>query len=126
LPFKYRLLLIMKLAIFLTVAFTLQAVAESKAQKITLSVQNTTLRDVMKEIQKQQGYSFLFRGERIAGTRIDVQVTQVDFADAMQAILTDHGLDWSLDDGIITIMPKQPIADRNRFRVQDHILTGKV
>lgn len=93
----------MKLAIFLTLALAFQAVAESKAQKVTLNLKNTALREVMKEIQKQQGYSFLFRGDNIADTRINVQLKRVDFPDAMHMILHERGLDWSLDDGIITI-----------------------
>src|SRR5690606_10922029 len=59
-PTINRLLLIMKLAILLTFAFSVYAFADGKAQKITLHAENATLREVMKEIQKQQGYSFFF------------------------------------------------------------------
>src|SRR5690606_21635655 len=104
--FRYRLLLIMKLVIFLTVALTLHAVAESKAQKITLTVKNKPLREVMREFQKQQGYSFLFHGNRIADIRVDVQLRQVEFAEAMDQILVDRGLNWSLEEGIVTITRK--------------------
>ncbi|WP_177181083.1 SusC/RagA family TonB-linked outer membrane protein [Parapedobacter koreensis] len=103
----------MKLAIFLTFAFAFHAIAESKAQKITLSARNISLREAMKEIQKQQGYSFLFRGDDIADTRVDVQLIEVDFADAMRQILDKRGLDWSLEDGIVTIMAKSlPRSDQ--------------
>ncbi len=125
-PFRYRLVLIMKLAIFLTVVFIFQAFAEGKAQKITLNARNTTLRDVMLEIQKQQGYSFLFRGDHIADTRIDARLEQVEFAEAMQKILRGHGLDWSIDDGIITIMAGQTEKHQPPSPVQDHTVTGIV
>src|SRR3546814_6050521 len=61
-PRRYRILAIMKLAIFFSVMLSFHAFAESKAQKISLQAHNTTLSEVMREIQKQQGYSFFFRG----------------------------------------------------------------
>lgn len=114
----------MKLAIFLTFALAFHAFAETKAQKITLNVKNTPLREVMKEIQKQQGYSFLFRGDHIADTRVDVQLKQVDFPDAMHVILYEHGLEWSLEDGIITINRLLRDGQFKTNRIQD--VTGKV
>lgn len=125
-PFKFRFLLIMKLAIFLTFAFATYAVAESKAQLITLSAKNMPLREVMKEVQKQQGYSFLFRGDKIADTPIDVQVTQMELSDAMRAILNDHGLDWSVNDGIITIMAKPDLPVVPAKSLPQHVVTGTV
>ncbi len=125
-PFKSRLLLIMKLALLLTVVCTLHAVAESRAQKITLDARNTTLRKVMQEIQKQQGYSFLFRGDRIADVRIDVQLKEVDLTDAMHNILDNQGLGWSLDNGIITIMVNPARSARRKEMLQQHIVSGRV
>src|SRR5690554_4856377 len=111
-PFRFRFLLIMKLAIFLTFAFATYAVAESKAQLITLNAKNTPLREVMKAVHKQHGYSFLFRGDEIADTRIDVRIKQLELRAAMGAILRNHGLTWSINDGIITIMdePNSAVA----------------
>ncbi|HWV73111.1 MAG TPA: SusC/RagA family TonB-linked outer membrane protein [Pseudosphingobacterium sp.] len=125
-PYKYRLLLIMKLAIFLTVAFTVQVMAESKAQTVTLTARNKTLREVLQEVQKQHGYSFLFRGDNIADMRITAQLKQVDFTDAMRVILDEHGLAWSLDDGIITITNKAPNPIRQAALPQQRIISGKV
>ncbi|PPL02092.1 TonB-linked outer membrane protein, SusC/RagA family [Parapedobacter indicus] len=125
--FKYRLLLIMKLAIFLTIAFALHAVAESKAQKITLHVKNAPLREVMQELQKQQGYSFLFHGKHIADIRVDAELKQVEFADAMNMILNEQGLNWSLDEGIITIVPMPSRSgDQTTEHLQQRTLDGRV
>lgn len=127
--FRTRLLLTMKLAIFLTFLFIVQAAAEGRAQKITLHAKNTSLRDVMKDIQKQQGYSFLFRGDRIAMTRVNVQVKDVVFSEAMRAILAGHELVWSLDDGIVTIMPATPQStqrEKAEDRPQERLVSGVV
>lgn len=107
-PFKYRLLRIMKLAFFLTVVCVFQAIAEGKAQKITLNVQNTTLREVMKEIQKQQGYLFFFRGDQIATRRISAEISQVDLPDALDRILINQGLSWSIKNKTIIIRREAP------------------
>jgi len=125
-PYKYQLLLIMKLAILLTVVCTLQAMAESKAQTVTLNARNKTLRDVLQEIQKQHGYSFLFRGDNIADKRITAQLKQVDFADAMRVILDENGLAWSLDDGIITITSKPVNLATQMSAYQQRTLSGRV
>ncbi len=129
-PFIDRRLLIMKIAFFLTFLFVLQATAEGIAQKITLHAKNTNLRHVMKDIQRQQGYSFLFRGDHIADTRINVQIEKVDFADAMRKILEGHHLEWSLEDDIITIRPATVRPKKQRTlaveKSQQRIISGLV
>lgn len=102
-PLLYRLILMIKITVFLTTAFLLQAVAETKAQKITLSAQNATLQEVMYNVQRQQGYSFFFLGNEIAKTRVSVKVRQAELADAMAAILAEKNLDWSIEDQTIII-----------------------
>src|SRR3546814_6537899 len=96
------------LAVFLTLVFSVCAFANGKAQRITLDVENTTLREVMKEIQKQQGYSFFFRGERIADTRVTANVKRALLSETMESVLKDQNLTWLFDEGIITIMRKAP------------------
>ncbi|MFB2119493.1 SusC/RagA family TonB-linked outer membrane protein [Parapedobacter sp. 2B3] len=118
----------MKLAIFLTLGLAFNALAEANAQKITLNVKNTPLGEVMREFQKQQGYSFLFHGKHLPDIRIDAQLRQVEFADAMDMILTDRGLDWSLEDGIVTITKRRssPVANRPITMPQQRTITGNV
>ncbi|MEC3881648.1 TonB-dependent receptor [Parapedobacter sp. 10938] len=100
---KYRFILIMKLTVFITLVFVLQATAESKAQKITLTARSMPLQEVMNTIQDQQGYSFFFLGDQIAQTRISVDVKQAELAEAMTAILAEKNLDWYIEDRTIII-----------------------
>lgn len=124
--FRYRLLLIMKLAVILTIAFSLHAIAESNAQKITLHVKNKTLGEVMREVQKQWGYSFLFHGRDIADIRVDAQLTQVEFAEAMNTILTKKDVSWSLEDGIITLTERPAVLLPTPVVRQRQTVTGEV
>ncbi len=129
-PFCYRLLNIMKLAVFLTALCTLQAIAETKAQKITLNLRNTTLREVMKEIQKQQGYLFFFRGDQIASRRISVDLNQVDLPDAMNRILDNQGLVWSIKNKTIIVKhgtsSVTPTEEERAPIHRQHTITGTV
>src|SRR5690606_2573726 len=124
--FRYRLLLIMKLVIFLTLGLAFNAFEEANAKKITLNGKNTPLGDVMRELQEQQWYSFLFHGNHIAGIRVDAQLRQMEFADAMDMILTDLGLDWSLEDGIVTITRRPSLPIASRPMPQQRTVTGTV
>ncbi|MFZ4262786.1 SusC/RagA family TonB-linked outer membrane protein [Sphingobacterium sp. HJSM2_6] len=122
-----RLYRSIKLTIILMLSLALQSFAESKLQQITLKVQNTPLREVMKEIQKQQGYSFLFRGDHIADMRITAQLKQVAFPDVMGSILNEHGLQWAMEDGIIIITKKNKIAAvEPTVTIQQRAISGKV
>ncbi len=102
-PLLYRFILMTKLTVLLTVAFVFQAVAESKAQKITLTARNATLQEVMDKVQRQQGYSFFFLGNELARTRVNVAVKEADLAEAMAAILDRKALDWYVEDKTIVI-----------------------
>ena len=55
-----KFLRIMKLTIIVLIATFLQVSAASYGQKITLSVKNITLENVLKEIKKQSGYNILY------------------------------------------------------------------
>lgn len=128
-PLTIRIFIMIKLVAFLTLGFVLQAYADVKAQHITLHVQRETLRDVMKEIQVQQGYSFFFRGGNIAQTRVSVSVEHANLEEAMTAILAHKPLEWVLKDGIIIIKPKtieHPAPMPPVFEIQQREITGTV
>ncbi|WP_257668125.1 TonB-dependent receptor [Parapedobacter tibetensis] len=115
----------MKLTIFLTMVFALQAFADTHAQNITLKAENTRLGDVMKEIQKQQGYLFFFRGTQIASMPVTAEINDADLKQAMAAILAGRGLEWSLKDGTIVIKRVTDRPDLAEAR-QQRVVTGKV
>lgn len=132
-PLLYRFILMMKITVFLTIAFLSQAVAETKAQKITLSARNVTLQEVMHDVQQQQGYSFFFLGDEIAKTRVNVEIKQADLAEAMAAILAKKKLDWSIEDQTIIIKHSIPSSSVEPFpflpnpsKSQQRLITGQV
>src|SRR3546814_5604008 len=81
----------------------------------------------MKEIQKQQGYSFFFRGERIADTRVTANVKRALLSETMESVLKDQNLTWLFDEGIITIMRKAPANTPPLVMApQERVVTGKI
>lgn len=121
-----RLLFRAKIVLLCSFLLTNQLMAAGNAQTISAQTKNTTLREVMKIIQKQQGYSFLFRGDHIAEKRIAVQMKQVGYNDAMRMILDEYGLSWTLEDGIITVTEKPKKVVDQFSMTQQRIITGKV
>lgn len=128
--FSYQLVITMKLIVLLTLVFSLHAVAESRAQKITLSVRNATLRDVMKQIQRQQGVSFLFRGSDVAKTRVTADLKDAEFRDAMRILVENQGLEWSREEGIVTISTdrKRTVSTVGSHKDEQlqHIVKGRI
>jgi TonB-dependent starch-binding outer membrane protein SusC len=55
--------LVMKLIFIFCLAFCMQVSASSSAQKITLVAQNASLERVLKDIERQSGYSFWYKTE---------------------------------------------------------------
>src|SRR5690606_29123785 len=102
-----RLLLIMKLAVFLMLITVLQATAESYAQTITLKVHNMPLPKAMERIQAQSGYFFFLKGEKLAKLKVSTEITKADLKDAMNILTKDLGLEWVVQDKTIIVRPAE-------------------
>jgi len=121
----------MKLIILLTLVFSFNTFAEVSAQHITLKAENITLGNVMKEIQAQQGYSFFFRGQDIANTRVRVNVRNANLTETMAAVLAGQGLDWTVKGETIIIKRRlpsnaSPKGDDTADPIQELVITGSV
>ncbi len=111
--FTHQLLIIMKLVILLTFLFSFHVVASSKAQIISINVRDVTLQSVMKNIKKEKGISFMIRGKSAAETRVTAEFKNLSLRDAMYHIVEKHGLQWSIDEGIVTISENDKTEHRN-------------
>ena len=126
-----RLVLIMKLAVFLTLITVLHATAGSYAQSITLKVHNMPLPEAMERIQAQSGYLYFLKGDEIAKMKVSAEITKTDLKDAMDILTKDLGLEWVINDQTIILrfaahaVSKQTIASAE-IPVQERIITGKV
>ncbi|MFY1005091.1 STN domain-containing protein, partial [Escherichia coli] len=79
----------MKLTVTLLLFALMQVSATGYAQKITLSVKNAPLRQVLNEIKKQSGFSFLWDENVIKNTQtISIDVRNVSVKEAMDQCLS--------------------------------------
>src|SRR5690606_25724817 len=106
-PLTYRWLIMIKLAMFLTCGVLLDASASAFAQQITLKANHTPLFEVMKTVQHQSGYLYLFKGRELANTYVTAEVERADLQVALVKLLTENGLEWSISDKTIVIRPSR-------------------
>lgn len=103
-----RILLVMKVTVFLLFALILQASASTFAQKITLSQNDISLKEVFHEIRKQTGYNISYSNQVVNDTRkLDVKFNQVDLETVLTAILNDPLLMFKFHEKDITIRRKE-------------------
>ena len=130
-PLTYQLLLIMKLAIFLTVLTVFQVTASTYAQRVSMQVRNISLDAAMQQVQAQTGFLFFFRGKDVAYTKVSVNIADAEVAKAMDMLLKDLPLSWTLEDETIIISRKTGRITANRLKgpesaVQQSQVRGRV
>ncbi|MDR2413898.1 MAG: carboxypeptidase-like regulatory domain-containing protein, partial [Odoribacteraceae bacterium] len=107
----------MKLTILLTMMVSLQVSAGGFAQ-VTLSMKNVPLREVLKEIQRQSGYDFLYTHERVEEVgNVSVDVQNLDLEQAMEECLRNTSLTHVIVDRavIIQLMTRQSQQQERRL-----------
>src|SRR5690606_21608546 len=106
-----KILLIMKLTVFLLTIGFIHLHAASFAQRISIKANNVSLEQVFGEIKKQTRYDFVYEEaliKRIAPINVNIQNLGIEAA--LQQILQDKALDYSVTDKIVTI--KRQLAGR--------------
>jgi len=122
-----KTLLIMKLSAILLLAFTLQVSANGYAQKVTLSVKETSLEKVFKEIEKQTGYYFAYTSELLKTSKpISIDVKDATLKDVLDQCIKDQSLTYTITEKVISVkmatpsnfflnLPKPPIEVKGRI-----------
>lgn len=98
---------IMKIIVFLLTVCLMQISAATKAQYLTIKKDRATLRELFTEIQRQTGYSVVYRAEMIdRAQRVSVNLNEVPLATAMEKILEKQPMDFAIDGKEIVLRPK--------------------
>jgi TonB-linked SusC/RagA family outer membrane protein len=108
-----KCLLIMRLTIILIVAFVLNAGARGTAQTVTLSVSNSPLEKVCKEIERQTGYYFVYAKDLNQGNfLVNVRASQSSVEEVLKQVFKDLPFSWQIIDKVIvvnTVRKQQPV-----------------
>ncbi len=99
-----KIMLLMRLTTLILIAGMMQVSASTFGQKITLTKKNVSLESVLKEIRKQSGYDFFYDGKILPKSEhINVSFKQTNIDDALNILLKDLSLTYSIDGKIISI-----------------------
>lgn len=77
-------------------------------QKVDVAGTNITVRDLLRQIETQTGYTFAFNKSAFdVSRRINITADQVDVGDIMNAILAETGFSYIINNNHVIIMPVQ-------------------
>ncbi|WP_232279817.1 SusC/RagA family TonB-linked outer membrane protein [Sphingobacterium spiritivorum] len=118
----------MKLIPLLLFAFMFHVNAHTFGQNINLKVRNEQLINVLKEIQRQSGYNFLFNSHFVKISKpVSVAVANENINDALTLIFQNQPFDFVITDKIITVKAKESVAITSpNTMVQQKVITGRV
>lgn len=100
---------IMKHTCFMLILFVFHSAASSSAQntKIDLNINQSTLKQVFKEIESKTDYTFFYNDEMINIDRIvDIQVKRETVENILNKVLTDCS--FVIENNTILLIPKDP------------------
>ncbi len=99
-----KTLLIMKLTTILLFALCIQVSARVYSQEVSLSVKNSTLKQVFSQIKKQTGYSFLWdEGVLRKAKTVSFTVKGASIEEVMEECLRDQPLTYTIDKRLIVV-----------------------
>jgi TonB-dependent starch-binding outer membrane protein SusC len=105
---RVQIMKVMKLTAILLLAFCLQTSAKGYAQNVTLSVKNSSLEKILKEIRKQTGYSFFYKTELLRNTpKINLSVTNSELKQTLDLCFTDLPIEYAIIAKTVVISPKR-------------------
>lgn len=105
-----RTILVMKLIFIFSLAFCMQVSASSFSQKITILVKNAPLERVLKEIEKQSGYSFWYKTELIQKSeRVTISMRESTLEEVLAKCFVNQPLEYSIVDKTVVLQAKRQL-----------------
>lgn len=125
---RFKIFIRMKLLILSLLLFMVHASAVVKSQTVTLHFTDAPLEQVLAEVKKQSGYSFIANATLLKeAKKVTVKVTNADLTEALYTIFKDQPLSAEIGDGIIHIKPRKIKAEEKGTEVkQQEPIRGKV
>jgi len=108
-----KLLLIMKLTIFILIMSLTHVFASSYGQHVSLVQKNVTLKSVLNAIEAQTGYVFLSRDYDLSKPKVSVSLKDATIEDAMKSIFRGLSVNYKIVDNNIILSKKDlPLAGK--------------
>jgi len=104
----------MRITAFLLFAVLMQVSAEGRAQRITLSERNSSLRKVIDKIRLQTGYDFFYVKDNLKSAKpVNVQLKDASMEETLNVIFSEQALGYELKDKVIVIkLKEEPLLNK--------------
>ena len=101
---------LMKLTGVFIFAFSMQAKAASSTQKVSISSNNSSLKDVFIELRNQTGFYFIYSDEVIKKAKpVNVNIVDKDLSEALYEIANPQELNYTLQNNTLIFTSKTDI-----------------
>lgn len=118
---------IMKLSFVLLLTTALHVSASTSAQNVSVRGKKMPLRDVFSEMKKQTGFNFFFTDEDLeTAGKLDVNIQATPLAAALETLLKEKSLTFSIVDKVVIIKKKELPAPQPQPAAPPLEITGKV
>lgn len=132
-PVFRKFLMVMKLATFLLFITFLQVSAKGFSQ-ITLKESNASLAAVLKTVEKQSGYLFVYNAQQIQLGTVTTDLKNATIEEALQTFFKNKPITYQIVDKNIVLLPKKGedaslydrIKDKIKAELQQVVVSGKV
>lgn len=100
----------MKLLILLTVVACLQVSAKGYGQTVTLSVKNSPLEKVFKEVKKQTGFSFVYTRDQLKNSQpVTCNVVKAELKEVLSICFSNQPLSFIIEGNYVVVQTKNSI-----------------
>lgn len=125
-PMAQKILLAMRLTLFLMVLSVFSAYSSSYAQKtkLNLKVQNTQVKEVLSQIENQSEFFFMFDNKQVDVERkVNLEVSSMNIDQVLQKLFEGSGVNFRIVNRQILLFSENTISD---FSQQATSVSGKV
>ncbi len=127
---SYKTHLSMKLTFVLLLASIMVAMGNVRAQRINLNQHKAQLKNILIEISRQSGYTFIYDENDLKNIKpITISANNKSITSLLDELLVEKSLDYQIKGRSIAIGRKpaiQPIARNVNDNIQKRTITGRV
>jgi TonB-linked SusC/RagA family outer membrane protein len=128
-PKLSKIILVMKLTAILIIAALTNVSAKTYSQVVSLKQKNTSVEKVLRQIEKQTGYHFLYDKQDVSKAgAINIDVTNAPVSEVLDKALKDQPLTYKIFDETIVVKRKDDVKTGSTitaFTVQGTVSDAK-
>ena len=110
----------LSLVLFLTTLLNVSAIVYSQNTKLTLDLQNVTIKDVLNEIEKTSSYKFIYRNEFVDVQQVvNINATEEPLETVMSELFNPDSIAYRVFEGNIVVITDKSLLQQSK-------VTGKV